>query len=82
MNTYESVKTKIRGEMQQVGIYLFKEVDDFKYLDTYLSSTNNNHEEIKKTHNIRKQMFLRPLGVIGVEATVKKIKRTTLHGTS
>jgi len=66
----------------QVGRYVFEEVDDFKYLGTNLSSTNDNHEEIKKTHDIRKQMFLRPFGVIGNEATVEKIKGTTLHGTS
>jgi len=27
---------------------MFEEVDDFKYLGTNLSSTNDNHEEIKK----------------------------------
>lgn len=36
----------------------------------------------KETHCIRKQEFLRPFGVIGVEATVEKIKRTTLQSTS
>jgi hypothetical protein len=32
----------------QVGEYMFEEVDDFKYLSINLSSTNDNHEEIKK----------------------------------
>jgi hypothetical protein len=32
----------------QVGRYMFEEVNDLKYLGTNLSSTNDNHEEIKK----------------------------------
>lgn len=32
----------------QVGEYIFKEVNHFKYLGTNLTSTNDNYEKIKK----------------------------------
>lgn len=75
-----------RGQRQnaaelQVDEYSFEEVDDFKYLGTNLRSTKDNHKKNKKPHHIREEMPLRLLRVIGIEATVQEIKRTTIHST-
>jgi hypothetical protein len=67
----------------QIGGYIFEGVEDFKYLGANLSITNDNHEEIKKTYDIRqKNVFTPSQGYWGQSYYKKKIKRTIfLHGT-
>lgn len=58
----------------QVGEYMFEEVDDFKYLGTNLSSTNDNHEEIKKRMTSGNKCFYALSGLLGSKLLSKKSK--------
>jgi len=59
----------------QVGRYVFEEVDDFKYLSTNLSSTNDIHEEIKKKRMPSgKKCFYALSGLLGSKLLSKKSK--------
>lgn len=48
----------------QVGQYMFEEVNNFKYEGTNLSSTSDNHEEIKKHITLGNKCFTSSLGRI------------------
>lgn len=68
-----------KGQMRnavglQVGGYMFEEVDDFKYLGTNLSSTNDNHEEIKKRITSGNKCFYALSGLLGSKLLSKKSK--------
>lgn len=49
----------------QIGGYMFEKVDDFQYLGTYLSSTNDNHEVIKKRITSGNKCFYALSGLLG-----------------
>ncbi|XP_050540945.1 uncharacterized protein LOC126905353 [Daktulosphaira vitifoliae] len=68
-----------KGQMRnaaglQVGGYMFEEVDNFKYLGTNLSSTNDNHEEIKKRTISGNKYFYALSGLLGSKLLSKKSK--------
>lgn len=66
----------------QVGEQMFKEVNNFKYLETNFSSTNDNYKEIKKHIASGNKSFYAFSVLMGVKATVEKIKKTVLQSTS